>query len=70
MTVHNHDELLKAGEAAELFGTSRKTLRRILIREQVPVLHLNGHYLVRKSDLLALKAAQFKPLADDRGETP
>lgn len=62
------DKLLTAQEAAALYGTTPKTLRRILKREGTPVLHLDGQYRIRKSDLLALKESQFKPLGEDKKE--
>lgn len=69
MSKDSKEVLLRAGEAAELYGTTPKTLRRILIREKVPVLQLTGrHYLVKKSDIEALKAARFKPISDETQE--
>lgn len=66
----NHpDPLLTPQEAAALYGTTPKTLRRILKREGTRVQHLDGQYRIRRSDLLALKESQFKPLGDDRKET-
>lgn len=56
------DKLLTAQEAAALYGTTPKTLRRILIREGTPVQHLDGQYRIHKSVLLALKESQFKPI--------
>lgn len=62
------DPLLTPQEAAALYGTTRKTLRRILQREGTPVQHLDGQYRIRKSDLLALKESKFKPIEKDSKE--
>lgn len=53
---------LPVGQAAARLGTSPPTLKRLLKKEGIPVLRLNGHIRVRASDIDALLADRLKPI--------